>query len=252
MNDTTRPDLARMLASAMRQKQEAYVTFAEANLRLVTWWATKQGGIPFMDRVQEGNVGLLKAIERFDHHQGTKFSTYATWWIRQRISRAVADNGRMIRLPVHIVELTRKIQKAVGAAVDGSGLRPGTRELARQLDVPVRSIEAAFAVPPDAEPRGLLHEDCSSVPVTAAAGTDFSERLALRRALERALDTLGPREARVVRMRFGLTDGVDRTLQETGDAFRLTRERIRQIEAKALKKLRRVLHGTRLDWQKRG
>ena len=252
MNDTTHPDLVRILTSAMRDKQEAYVTFAEANLRLVTWWATKQRGIPFMDRVQEGNLGLLKAIERFDHHRGTKFSTYATWWIRQRISRAVADNGRMIRLPVHMVELTRKIQKAVGAAVEGSGRRPDTRELARQLDVPVRSVEAAFSIPPDAEPLGLLHEDCSSVPVPAAAGTDFSERLALRRALERALDTLGPREARVVRMRFGLTDGVDRTLQETGDAFRLTRERIRQIEAKALKKLRRVLHGTRLDWQKRG
>ena len=252
MNDTTRPDAVRTLTSAMREREKAYWTFAEANLRLVTWCATKYGGIPFMDRVQEGNIGLLKAIERFDPHQGAKFSTYATWWIRQGISRAVADTGRMIRLPVHMVELTRKMRTAVDTAVERSGRRPGTQELARQLDVPVRSVEAALAVPPDAEPSGLLHEDCSSLPVTTAAGADFAERLALRRDLERALDTLASREARVVRMRFGLTDGVDRTLQETGDAFGLTRERIRQIEAKALKKLGRVLHGTRLDWRKCG
>ena len=171
--------------------------------------------------------------------------------IRQGISRAVADTGRMIRLPVHMIELTRKTRTAVDTAVERSGRRPGTQELARQLDVPVRSVEAALAVPPDAEPSGLLHEDCSSLPVTTAAGADFAERLALRRDLDRALDTLTSREARVVRMRFGLTDGVDRTLQETGEAFGLTRERIRQIEAKALKKLGRVLHGTRLNWRKR-
>ena len=242
------PDAETELAKRMAEGDSyAKKRLSEANLRLVVSIAKKYvgRGMQFLDLIQEGNLGLLKAVEKFDYTKGFKFSTYATWWIRQAITRAIADQARTIRIPVHMVETITKVKKVSSQLLHETGHDPSAEEIADKLEMPAErvreimriaqdpvSLETPIGEEEDSHLGDFIPDDDAPAPADAAS------LMLLKEQLNEVLSTLTDREAKVLRLRFGLEDGRSRTLEEVGKEFDVTRERIRQIEAKALRKLR--------------
>ena len=242
------PDEETELAKRMAEGDNyAKKRLSEANLRLVVSIAKKYvgRGMQFLDLIQEGNLGLLKAVEKFDYTKGFKFSTYATWWIRQAITRAIADQARTIRIPVHMVETITKVKKVSSQLLHETGHDPSAEEIADKLEMPAErvreimriaqdpvSLETPIGEEEDSHLGDFIPDDDAPAPADAAS------LMLLKEQLNEVLSTLTDREAKVLRLRFGLEDGRSRTLEEVGKEFDVTRERIRQIEAKALRKLR--------------
>lgn len=242
------PDEETELAKRMAEGDSyAKKRLSEANLRLVVSIAKKYvgRGMQFLDLIQEGNLGLLKAVEKFDYTKGFKFSTYATWWIRQAITRAIADQARTIRIPVHMVETITKVKKVSSQLLHETGHDPSAEEIADKLEMPAErvreimriaqdpvSLETPIGEEEDSHLGDFIPDDDAPAPADAAS------LMLLKEQLNEVLSTLTDREAKVLRLRFGLEDGRSRTLEEVGKEFDVTRERIRQIEAKALLKLR--------------
>ena len=238
------PEIAKRIEEGDEEARNILIT---SNLRLVVSIAKKYvgRGMLFLDLIQEGNMGLVKAVEKFDYTKGFKFSTYATWWIRQAITRAIADQARTIRIPVHMVETINKVKKVQSQLLHQNGHEPSADEIAAEIDMPVDKVREIMRVAQ--EPVSLetpIGEEEDShlgdfIPDNdAPAPADAASHTMLREQLSDVLSTLTPREAKVLKLRFGLEDGRSRTLEEVGKEFNVTRERIRQIEAKALRKLR--------------
>jgi RNA polymerase primary sigma factor len=235
------------LLTILRDGEQAWEHLIKANTRLVVSVAKKYmgRGVPFLDLIQEGNMGLMKAVEKFDYTRGFRFSTYATWWIRQAITRSIADQGRTIRIPVHMIDRIRELYKVSHALEQSLGRKPFATEVAREMNVNVRkvqwmmriswlplSLESPVGDEEDSELGMFVEDDQTPSPM------EVTYKSMLRDKIDEVLNTLSPREARILRLRFGLDNGRSYTLEEVGQKFGLTRERIRQIEGKALRQLR--------------
>jgi len=245
--DSCAPEERIRLREIIRQGEVARAHLIKANTRLVVSIAKRYlgQGVPFLDLIQEGNLGLIKAVEKFDYHRGHRFSTYATWWIRQAITRALADQGRVIRLPVHLSDRIRKVYQIAQQLEQDWGRRPSPEEIAGELSLPPHkvqwmlrvsqrplSLEKPVGEEEDSELGSFIEDESTPAP------TDTAYHHILQEKLEDILTSLTPREARILRLRFGLQDGRSYTLEEVGQKFGLTRERIRQIEHEALDRLR--------------